>query len=197
MKKLYSILVLAFSVSLANATIWSVTVGPTSFTPATVSALCGDTIGWLLGSGIHTTTSTTIPVCATAWDAPISAASPVYAIVVPCVGTYNYKCTPHGFTGMIVVTGTCASGVPSINMNFLSTAFPNPFSNKVTIETPPADLISIYNAVGEKIKTIALLHGQTKVEVNVSDLTDGFYFYSIISKISISTYCRCIRCNSI
>ena len=182
MKKLYAILILSVSASFANATIRQVTVGPASFNPSTVNALCGDTIAWTLVSGSHTTTSTTIPVCAVAWDAPINATTPAYAIVVSCLGTYNYKCTPHGFTGSIVVTGTCSSGVPSINTNFISTAYPNPFNNKVTIETPAADLICVYNAVGEKIKTIALQKGQIKAEVNTSDLTDGLYFYAIIKE---------------
>lgn len=183
MKKIYSILVLLFTVSLANATIWQVTVNASSFSPATVNALCGDTVGWILGSGSHTTTSTTIPACATAWNAPINATSPVYAIAVLCTGTYNYVCTPHGFTGMIIVTGTCASGVAvSVSNNYFSAAYPNPFSSKLTFENSEADMIALYNVVGEKIKIIIFQHGQTKVEVNAADLREGIYFYAIMKE---------------
>jgi hypothetical protein len=34
--------------------------------------------------------------------------------------------------------------------------------------------------VGEKIKTIAVAKGQTKSEVNTTDLQKGMYFYSIL-----------------
>ena len=181
MKKLYAILSLAFSVSLANATVHTLTVMASSFSPTAINAVCGDTVAWVWGQvGSHTTTSTTIPACATAWNSPLNAATPAFAIVISCAGTYNYKCTPHGFTGMIVAT--CPNSVPSISNNYFSAAYPNPFSNKITIETPSADVISIYNAVGEKIKTITLQKGQTKTEINASDLSSGIYFYAILKE---------------
>ena len=80
-----------------------------------------------------------------------------------------------------VHSGTCASGVASINNNFASAVYPVPFSNKLTIETD-ADMIALYNMVGEKIKTITLAHGQTKTEINTTDLRDGIYFYCIIKE---------------
>ena len=180
MKKLYAIFVLAFSVSFANAAIIPIQVLATSFSPATATAQCGDTVVWVLQSGSHTTTSTTIPGCATAWNAPIAISSPTFAITVPCAGTYNYKCTPHGFTGTIVVT--CSNAVPSIDLNFVSTVYPNPFNTKITIEAPVADMITFYNMVGEKIKSVALKNGQTKIDVDVPELTQGIYFYSLLKE---------------
>lgn len=181
MKKLYTIFIFSISTFLAQAGVHQVTVNASSFSPATVNAVCGDTVGWILGSGSHTTTSTTIPSCATAWNAPINTTSPVYAIVVPCAGTYNYVCSPHGFTGVINVT--CSNGIASINNSFSSSVFPNPFSSKITVEfSDAAEMISIYNMVGEKIKTIALSKGQTKLEINAADLKEGIYFYSILKE---------------
>lgn len=181
MKKFYSLLILATTVSMANAAIKTITVQASSFSPATVSAVCNDTIIWIWGqAGTHTTTSTTIPGCATAWNNPISAASLTFAITVPCAGTYNYKCTPHGFTGTIVVT--CTSAVPSINNDYFSGAYPNPFISKITIETPDADMISLYNMAGEKIKTISLQRGHTKTEINLPDLNSGIYFYCLLKE---------------
>lgn len=181
MKKLYTIFVFIFAVSLANAAIIPITVQASSFSPAAVTAVCNDTILWIWGqAGTHTTTSTTIPGCATSWNAPISASSFTFAITVPCTGTYNYVCTPHGFTGTITVT--CASGVPAINNSALYSAYPNPFSSKIDIEVSDADMIALYNVVGEKIKTITLLNGQTKAEINASDLMEGIYFYCIMKE---------------
>ena len=181
MKKLYAILVLTFTMSLAKAAIIPIQVLASSFSPAAVNAACGDTVVWIWGqSGTHTTTSTTIPGCATAWNNPISITSFTFAITVPCAGTYNYKCTPHGFTGAITVT--CPNGVSDIDNNYASVAYPNPFAGKVTIEFSAADLISVYNVMGEKIKSVVVSHGQTKAEINTTDMRNGIYFYDIMKE---------------
>lgn len=183
MKKLYFVLVLSFFTLLTNAAIHSISVNASAFAPASVNAVCGDTILWYWGqSGSHTTTSTTIPSCATAWNQPIGISSFTFAITVPCAGTYNYACTPHGFTGVLNVTGTCANGVPALSNDPISIAYPSPFSNKITIEFSEADLISIYNVLGEKIQTIALKDGQTKAEISDLDIEEGVYFYSLIKE---------------
>lgn len=72
-----------------------------SFVPATVSINLGDTVKFQLQNGSHTTTSTTIPSGATAWDQPINSSTPTYIYVPAAAGTYNYKCTPHQSMGMI------------------------------------------------------------------------------------------------
>ena len=183
MKKLYFILSLLFIGSLANAAIIPITVQASAFSPASVNAVCGDTIIWVWGqSGSHTTTSTTIPGCATAWNAPLSVTSFTFAITIPigCAGTYNYKCTPHGFTGAIIAT--CTNAVNNPDNNYFSAAYPSPFSNKLVIEMQDADMISIYNMVGEKIKNITVQNGQTRAEINASDLRDGIYFYCILKE---------------
>lgn len=185
MKKIYLVFSFLFAVSLANATVHVVQVQASAFSPATVNALCGDTIGWVWGgSGSHTTTSTTIPNCAPAWNSPITVSSFSFAITVPCTGTYNYVCNPHGFTGVINVTGTCSSGINDLIKEDVSLAFPNPFTSKFTIniETPDAEMIVLYNMVGEKIKTIPVSKGQAKSEINTTDLRKGIYFYSILKE---------------
>lgn len=80
------------------------------------------------------------------------------------------------------ITVTCATGVASISNDYFSSAYPNPFSNKLTIETSDADMIALYNMVGEKIRTITLPHGQTKTGINVVDLRNGIYFYCVIKE---------------
>jgi len=183
MKKLYILFAFVLATSLANATIHPVQVQASSFSPATVNAICGDTVVWVwAGSGSHTTTSTTIPGCATPWNNPIGPTSFTFAITVPCAGSYNYVCTPHGFTGLITVTGTCSNGISGIENNYLSTAFPNPFSNKITIEFSGADMIAFYNVLGEKVKTIAVANGQTTAEISAADVQQGIYFYSILKE---------------
>lgn len=76
--------------------------GGMSFVPSTgVTIELGDTIKWEWDNGSHTTTSTTIPAGATAWDEPINSGSTTFIYVPSVAGTYNYKCTPHQAMGMV------------------------------------------------------------------------------------------------
>lgn len=65
------------------------------FVPANLNVNVGDTIRWVWINGTHTTTSTTIPVGAPAWDEPITSSNTFYEYRVAVAGTYNYLCTPH------------------------------------------------------------------------------------------------------
>lgn len=191
MKKLYSILAILFTsvllIGTANATIVTIqAIGTNSatdkFSPSVANAVCGDTIKWVLVSGTHTTASTTIPTGATSWTSPNITANG-YLYVVTVAGTYNYTCHPSSgghMPGSIVVT--CSAGLSGFNNDFISTSYPNPFSDKMVIETPPADMISIYNMVGEKTKIFLLTNGQTKVEIDTGELPVGVYFYSIFKE---------------
>ena len=178
MKKIYMILLLSLTVTLANATVHVVIVNAFSFSPATVSAVCGDTIGWQLGSGSHTTTSTTIPSCAAAWNAPINASSPVFAIVVTCAGAWNYICTPHGFTGVINVT--CSTGIEEHN-TAVSFVYPNPsqdgrfnVSLEATASTPTELLVT--NAEGRTLLSESVSSGTLNHALNLEALSSGVYF---------------------
>ena len=86
----------------AGATKWVVNVQNFSFAPANLPGVhVGDTIRWVWVSGSHTTTSTTIPFGAAAWDHPITSTNTSYEYPVTVAGAYNYKCTPHEAMGMV------------------------------------------------------------------------------------------------
>lgn len=182
MKKLYTLISFSLIALFGNAAIHTVAVSNFAFTPSGINAVCGDTVRWAWASGSHTTTSTSVPNGAATWSAPMNSTSITFDYVVTVAGTYNYQCNihPSTMTGTIVVT--CVSGIPSIGNNYFSAAYPNPFTSKLTIETSDADMISIYNFVGEKIKTIALPHGQTKTEIDLQNLSGGIYFYAILKE---------------
>ncbi len=82
MKKLYLFILLFSAWFYSNATIHTVLVADFNFIPASVNAVCGDTVAWVWSSGTHTTTSTSVPSCATSWNAPITSALSTYAIVI-------------------------------------------------------------------------------------------------------------------
>ncbi len=181
MKKLYALFApLTFAI-VSPATIHTVSVSDFAFTPSSVTAVCGDTIAWVWQSGSHTTTSTTIPGCATAWNSPINSSMLAYAIVIPCAGTYNYKCNFHAnMTGTI--TATCTGGINDPKLNVSSQLFPNPFTGKVTIKYHNADEVRFTNVVGEAIKTVKLDKSQSQAEIDLADLPSGVYFYSALKE---------------
>ncbi len=78
-------------------------------------------------------------------------------------------------------------GVQGVNSaEELVTIYPNPFTDKITIETPPAETVDIYNSAGRKVKSLALNSGQTQIEIDFAGLTDGIYFYSIVRQQKIA-----------
>src|SRR5690242_1415595 len=131
MKKIYTLLIYLIATHSVQATIHTVLVADFNFIPASVNAACGDTIAWVWSSGTHTTTSTSVPSCATAWDAPITSSISTFSIVIPCEGTYNYHCTVHPqMTANIIAT--CATGIKeqTAPVTLLS---PNPFTESVNV----------------------------------------------------------------
>ena len=189
MKKNYFIIcffLTSLAINSADAAVIIITAQtmPTEeFIPAIANAVCGDTIKWVNGNGTHTTASTTIPAGASPWNSPaITAAG--YTYVVTVAGTYNYTCHPlsggHMDASIVV---TCSTGIPSIDDSDISFAYPMPFSGSITIEEAAnADMLILYNVSGNKIKSVLLKQGQTKVEVDASQLPGGIYFYKIIKQ---------------
>ena len=88
MKKivLLAFLLSCFAMTYANTI--KIKVVDFQFKAKTVNALVGDTIIWIWKSGIHTTTSTTIPANAKAWNRPIDSAhlrfKYILKVYLPC-----------------------------------------------------------------------------------------------------------------
>lgn len=77
-----------------------------AFVPANLTVQVGDTIRWVWINGSHTTTSTTIPAGALAWDEPINSTNTFYEYRVTTTGVYNYLCTPHSSIQIASFTAT-------------------------------------------------------------------------------------------
>lgn len=122
MKKflLFSMLLVCFALSSDAATI-TIHVKNFQFSPKTVNAVVGDVIQWVWDNGDHTTTSTSVPAGATAWDNPMTSASNTFNYTLTTEGVYQYVCTPHkpGMAGTITVTGSLP--VDLINFNVSAT----------------------------------------------------------------------------
>jgi plastocyanin len=189
MKKIYKNLILLFTVcmfaSSSFATIHTITVMSSSFSPATLNVNVNDTIIWVLGSGSHTTTSTTIPAGAMPWDSPINSSTPAFGYEVTVAGTYNYKCTPHGFTGQFIATGTSGitAPIPVTDFNIYSTGS-SAYTVSYNVMHSSNVQISLYDLTGKAVRKLSSspkAAGEYKEVYYLDDLRKGIYLVEFIA----------------
>ena len=120
--------VLALMVSSSSAA--THTVQATSglrFSPSALTINVGDTVNWVNAGGTHDTVS--YPGQSESWASPFPLSS--YSHTFTHVGTFDYFCTPHEFSGMIgSITVVVPSTPPSVSITspangaVLATNFP-------------------------------------------------------------------------
>ena len=77
-------------------------------------------------------------------------------------------------------------GVTDYNdVNVFSNAYPNPANNVVSFDydmpfNAQTASVAIYNIMGQEVVRENINVGGSRLDINVSDLTDGVYFYSLI-----------------
>jgi len=149
-------LVIGISVS-SHAELHTVNVNSGSFSPNNIEIDQGDQIKWQYVSGTsHTTTSNT-----GLWNATISSTSPSFTRTFNTIGTFLYHCTPHGFTGQIVVMAPSgilddpSSGGDLPNLIALRQNSPNPFNAATQIEysldKDGIVQLAVYNILGQEV----------------------------------------------
>lgn len=187
MKKIYS-LIYACSLTLislnTNAATITVAVGvnasfsPASvFTPSVASAVIGDTIQFILAAGTHNVTSTSVPGGAAAMSSgTMSTLGQIYKYGITVAGTYSYMCSIHGATMSGTINATAAAGITTNVVDLTTSAYPNPFKDKLTLKYNSIESIELFNIVGDKVKTFELPSTETKTEIDLSDLSAGVYF---------------------
>lgn len=182
MKKIYTFIIALFvGVSAATAAIHTVSVTNFAFTPANVTANVGDTVRWVWASGTHTTTSTSVPSGATAWDANITSNATTFDYVIPVAGTYNYFCSIHpSMTGTI--TASSGTGIAKNAGSSAFSAYPNPFKDRVTLSHASVDAITVFNMVGEVVSRQSVEATEVKTVLDLSALPSGVYFVNTIKE---------------
>jgi plastocyanin len=92
-----------------NATVHTVSVASFSFTPANVTVNAGDTVRWVLASGIHTSTSSTGST--KTWDSGILGGGgfQLQFVAADGPGPFPYECSVHPFS----MTGTVSVIIPT------------------------------------------------------------------------------------
>ena len=177
-----------FGSSYSFATTHIINTADFSFSPSSLSIMLGDTVQWVYVSGSHTTTSTTIPTGATAWNSPINTTVTSYTYVPTVSGTYNYICVPHqgmGMTGSFVVSGTTSVGIVAAATPVVS---PNPASSVVHIQTDAQALfVSLTDLTGRYIP-LQQIGNTTKEKIfSVENIPAGVYFVMIKEENKITT----------
>jgi plastocyanin len=181
---------LVLSMLQAKATIHTIVVQNYSFAPNILTVDVGDTIEWMWESGTHTTTSTSIPPGAVAWDQQINNASVSFQYVVLTPGLYQYQCSIHVSMGM---TGQFTAMNPSGIIGQTSEPYLNIDNNLTTnqlklninlINSEPLSM-SIYNVIGNTVGNFYLGEippGETEKTVSVGNLAKGLYLVKLDGK---------------
>jgi len=87
--------------------------------------------------------------------------------------TVTYKTSPEGIAEQLMANG------------FISEIYPNPATSQVTLDyelTPQVNKASIrlMNLLGAVVKDVDLNKNTSNIQLDVSDLTSGVYFYSVL-----------------
>jgi len=182
MKKIYKLIcgLLFILLSLhTNATVENVSAADFSFTPSSFTITLGDTIIWTLISGTHGIATLSVPEGSSTFNSPIMTVIGQTFMFIPLVqGSYTYQCSVHGsimpgnFTVMSVV------GISEPSLNWLIHAYPNPFNDKFNIDIQGVEQIDVFNLIGKRVKTSSTSLSNTQVEMDLTGLPAGIYFYN-------------------
>ena len=188
MTKIYKKILLFLVLTLpchSFATVITVAVQSSSFAPSSLNAIVGDTIIWTWGGGSHTTTSTNVPSGAAMWDSPITSSNPAFAYQVTVVGTYDYVCTPHGFTGQLIVTGPSGISTPSAAINFnIYSVRESIFNINYSLHHSSEIKISVYDITGKKVAVLLSdiqPAGEYLHTYNLADFQQGIYIFELLA----------------
>jgi plastocyanin len=187
--KLFLTFALAVSTLLASATTYTVTVGDNFYSPATLTITPGDQVTFQWQSGSHPTISDSSPA---AWAVfAMDAANRSRTITFNTGGIFPYHCTAHGFpgggqNGVINVVLTLPAPEPKAAVPVLN-LFPNPSKGgQVTLQVNQKAgqdyKLRLSNIIGREIRTVAIKPEQSAagLQLNLSDLPAGMYFYSLL-----------------
>ncbi len=192
MKNLFTPLFLIISCTLfsihAKATVVMIEVKDFEFEPdEDVNVNVGDTIQWFWTEGSHTTTSTNIPVEATAWDAVISSTSQTFQYVVTFPGNYDYVCTPHapGMAGNFIVTGGTNIPVTATagDLDFEWYVAGNELLINVSSSSSNQVEVKLMDFKGQMLKKLAQVSSNenNNFSFDTGNLSKGIYLVEIIS----------------
>ena len=183
------------------ATRYSIDVKDFEFSPSNLTSVkIGDTIHWEWKNGSHTTTSTTIPAGATAWDKLMDASHLTYDYIPTVAGTYHYKCTPHESMGMVgQFTVLTTTGIEQNNRVPKITIYPNPFSDGVYINSVVQqgvfiNHLTIYDVSGKLIRNASFNENSSFPDyLDLSTVQDGLIVFEFTDNLNRSYILKAVK----
>ncbi len=181
MKKIYTILLASsfiFCNINSNAVNIPVSIGSAAFSPQALNAAVGDVIVWTLaaGAGTHNVASIIIPSGAAAFNSPnLSTTGQTFSYTITTAGTYAYKCGLMG-TSMLASFTVTPVGIEEPSENLLTSVYPNPFTEKISLTYNNLSKIEILNVVGSLVKSVELSSIEGTIEMNLDAIPSGIYF---------------------
>lgn len=191
MKKTFTLFLTAIFMAgflTSKAGMFHIMVGNLQFNPNNITVNTGDTIMWIWFEGSHTTTSTQIPIGATAWNELINFNDTNYMYLPVIAGTYNYVCSPHqsmGMTGQFTVVNTSSLSEnviegatlngSMIGSDQLMVRFNLPVQSVVTVRM--YDLIG--NVVGTFLSDVRQHAGSYEERFLLPSLRSGIYMLQL------------------
>lgn len=175
-----------FSTGAFAQTIHEVSVSNFEFDPDTITIQQGDIVRWTNDIGLHSVQGTLdiYPDNPEGFGNEVSSDNWVYEFTFDLEGVYDYRCGQHTTTmfGQITVEGTV--GIPEIDKGPSFVLFPNPINNYLSWKwsknnKPNTAILSLFDAKGSEIKQVNLL---TATQVDMTDLPEGLYLYSVNMK---------------
>jgi plastocyanin len=170
------------------ATVFHVTVQNTSFSPANINVIHGDTVIWTNTQGFHNVHHTGNP--SLFGNAEGSGWTYQFVFNLPAA-RYDYICQVHGAGMAGSVTVAASSGIedpakPVANEFALQQNYPNPFNSRTFIEfSVPFETnatIRVLNVLGQDVGQIfagRVDAGQHRVDFDANGLPAGMYYYRL------------------
>jgi plastocyanin len=182
------------------ATRYSIDVKDFVFSPSNLPGVkIGDTIHFEWQNGSHTTTSTSIPAGALAWDKPIDATHLTYDYIPTVAGLYRYKCTPHESAGMVGQFTVQITGIGENDRIPKISIYPNPFSERINIKCDLQEGIFfqhliIYDVSGKIIRESSFSERSSFPDyINLTGIPDGMLFFEFTDNMNRSCFLKAIR----
>ncbi|MCH8903971.1 MAG: T9SS type A sorting domain-containing protein [Bacteroidetes bacterium] len=172
-----------FVVSFATAQVdHDIFVGTNGFSPSTLTVNVGDFVKFNLdpnNSGVHYTTSVSIPNGASSWNYAMTCPTCSYIVVVQEPGTYNFTDQTSNTTGSFSTspTGIGDNDKKSVGLNI----YPNPVQKNSVVSyrlNSTDGQIIISNIVGEQVSIYNLSDKSGQINI-YNNLAQGLYFCTL------------------
>jgi len=193
--------VLLISNTESYATRYSIDVKNYEFSPSNLpSVKIGDTLHFEWKNGVHTTTSTTIPAGAAAWDALMDDTHLTFDYVPTVAGLYLYVCTPHASGGMVgQFNVTSSTGMREYARLPKITLYPDPFRDKVYFNCAPIQGVfiqhlNIYDAGGKISREMSFNDRSAFPDhLDLSGVQEGILVFEFLDNMNRSYIVRAMR----